>query len=800
MGETLGIARIKFLVVKASLLIGILLIASSPSAAAQGTNSRNIPRSVATNCPPLSVTPGSDVKSELHPTGYSFNSQSAPRLDFIENEYELPTPICQSGLTIDKSTGLAISPPAIDIPVYFTNLGTTTGSVQAQEQLTQLNTDFTGTNITFSLAGYQDITDPALGDSSNLYPLSQLDTQIRTQYRQGGYGDLNVYIAPLNPATMASWGGLNAWSTMPVPNSTSSEINTDGIVIDQNSIGPGHKQLTRNVGYWLGLYRPWHNGQTPPGDYVADTVPMTTPWYQCTIPPGFQNLSPTQIAELDNNLMEFTPGTCRQKFTPDQSLRMEAIYLALRTAPFGQGISFTSTPQIAPTVGSSYLVTAIGGGSGGNIDFSASPSNICTIRADRVTFVGVGKCVIDANQLGNQNYLPAQTVQQVITVSQTSPAAPILDNPISVTTNSLTLTWTPSNSSANSPATSFNVFEGTAPAKESTTPVTCSTPLTATSTSCTVTGLNPSATYHFTVEAKNGAGNSIASNEVSTTTATSAPAAPHLSNPTSVTANSLTLTWTPSNSSFNSPATSFNVFEGTAPAKESTTPVTCSTPLTATSTSCTVTGLNPSTTYYFTVEAKNTAGNSIASNEVSTTTATPIQSPSVLANPGYYIAANDGGVFTYGSANFYGSLANTHLNKPIVGITSTPDGKGYWLVASDGGVFSFGDATFYGSTGNMILNKPIVGITSTPDGKGYWLVASDGGVFSFGDATFYGSTGNMTLNKPIVGITATPDGKGYWLVASDGGVFSFGDATFLGSAANLNLNQPVVSIKSVVLA
>ncbi len=697
MGETLGIARIKFLVVKASLLIGILLIASSPSAAAQGTNSRNIPRSVATNCPPLSVTPGSDVKSELHPTGYSFNSQSAPRLDFIENEYELPTPICQSGLTIDKSTGLAISPPAIDIPVYFTNLGTTTGSVQAQEQLTQLNTDFTGTNITFSLAGYQDITDPALGDSSNLYPLSQLDTQIRTQYRQGGYGDLNVYIAPLNPATMASWGGLNAWSTMPVPNSTSSEINTDGIVIDQNSIGPGHKQLTRNVGYWLGLYRPWHNGQTPPGDYVADTVPMTTPWYQCTIPPGFQNLSPTQIAELDNNLMEFTPGTCRQKFTPDQSLRMEAIYLALRTAPFGQGISFTSTPQIAPTVGSSYLVTAIGGGSGGNIDFSASPSNICTIRADRVTFVGVGKCVIDANQLGNQNYLPAQTVQQVITVSQTSPAAPILDNPISVTTNSLTLTWTPSNSSANSPATSYQVFEGTTQGGESTTPVTCSAPLVATSTSCTVTGLNPS------------------------------------------------------------------------------------------------------TTYYFTVEATNTAGNSIASNEVHATTTTPIQSPSVLANPGYYIAANDGGVFTYGSANFYGSLSNTHLNKPIVGITSTPDAKGYWLVASDGGVFSFGDATFYGSTGNMILNKPIVGITSTPDGKGYWLVASDGGVFSFGDATFYGSTGSLTLNKPIVGITATPDGKGYWLVASDGGVFSFGDATYLGSAANLALNQPADSIKSVAL-
>ena len=41
------------------------------------------------------------------------------------------------------------------------------------------------------------------------------------------------------------------------------------------------------------------------------------------------------------------------------------------------------------------------------------------------------------------------------------------------------------------------------------------------------------------------------------------------------------------------------------------------------------------------------------------------------------------------------------------------------------------------------LNKPIVGMAATPDGRGYWLVAADGGIFSFGDAVFYGSTGGM---------------------------------------------------------
>jgi precorrin-2 methylase len=75
------------------------------------------------------------------------------------------------------------------------------------------------------------------------------------------------------------------------------------------------------------------------------------------------------------------------------------------------------------------------------------------------------------------------------------------------------------------------------------------------------------------------------------------------------------------------------------------------------------------------------------------------------------------------------------------------------MVASDGGIFSFGDASFYGSTGALTLNKPIVGMASTPDGAGYWIVGSDGGIFSFGDATFYGSAGGIHLTSPTVAIS-----------------------------------------------
>ena len=162
----------------------------------------------------------------------------------------------------------------------------------------------------------------------------------------------------------------------------------------------------------------------------------------------------------------------------------------------------------------------------------------------------------------------------------------------------------------------------------------------------------------------------------------------------------------------------------------------------------------------------------------------------------YWLVASDGGVFNYGGAGMYGSEGGKPLNKPIVGMATTPDGNGYWLVASDGGVFNHGDAPFTGSAGDLPLNKPIVGMATTPDGNGYWLVASDGGVFNYGDAGMYGSAGDKPLNKPIVGMASTPDGKGYWLVASDGGVFNYGDAAFTGSAGARPLNRPIVGMAS----
>jgi peptidoglycan/xylan/chitin deacetylase (PgdA/CDA1 family) len=161
---------------------------------------------------------------------------------------------------------------------------------------------------------------------------------------------------------------------------------------------------------------------------------------------------------------------------------------------------------------------------------------------------------------------------------------------------------------------------------------------------------------------------------------------------------------------------------------------------------------------------------------------------------GYWLAAADGGIFSFGDAAFHGSMGGIPLNQPIVGMAATPSGNGYWLVAADGGIFSFGDAAFHGSMGGTPLNQPIVAMAATPSGNGYWLVAADGGIFSFGDAAFHGSMGATPLNQPVVGMAGTPSGNGYWLVAADGGIFNFGDAAYEGSMGGTPLAQPVVGM------
>jgi hypothetical protein len=137
-------------------------------------------------------------------------------------------------------------------------------------------------------------------------------------------------------------------------------------------------------------------------------------------------------------------------------------------------------------------------------------------------------------------------------------------------------------------------------------------------------------------------------------------------------------------------------------------------------------------------------------------------------------------------------------------------------VARDGGVFTFGDAQYYGSTGGLKLNQPIVGIAATPSGRGH--CPSRRGVFTFGDAQYYGSTGHSAqpadrrhggdanweglsaarrwdFRSAMLASTARPrrmcclhpspptttSAARYWLVTLGGQVYAYGDANYGGN-------------------
>ncbi len=185
-------------------------------------------------------------------------------------------------------------------------------------------------------------------------------------------------------------------------------------------------------------------------------------------------------------------------------------------------------------------------------------------------------------------------------VDSTAPTAPVL-SASGTTTTSTNLSWT--GATDNVAVSGYDIFKDGVLLGSTTT-----------ATTYTVTGLTVSTTYVFTVKAKDASGNiSLASNTLSVTTLapdTTAPTAPVLS-ASGTTSSSTNLSWT--GATDNVAVTGYDVYQGATLLGSTTTATTYS-----------VTGLTASTTYTFTVKAKDAASNiSIASNILSVTTLAP---------------------------------------------------------------------------------------------------------------------------------------------------------------------------------
>ncbi len=187
--------------------------------------------------------------------------------------------------------------------------------------------------------------------------------------------------------------------------------------------------------------------------------------------------------------------------------------------------------------------------------------------------------------------------------------------------NVVLLEWNAPKNDGGTAITGYDVYEGTAPGGESATSFarTSSTSYLVRSDPLTITN---GTTYYFTVRAVSASGTGPASTEAFATPG------PVPGAPTQVVAKAanlaVTLTWAPPSTDGGSAVTGYDVYEGTAPGGESSTPVN---PMLITSTSVTVTGLLAATDYFFYVTALNASGAGFPSTEVSAAAEGPPGTP-----------------------------------------------------------------------------------------------------------------------------------------------------------------------------
>ncbi len=121
----------------------------------------------------------------------------------------------------------------------------------------------------------------------------------------------------------------------------------------------------------------------------------------------FHAVGTCQIVAVQAGNDIYASATAKQSFT-----------VVLPPVGTPQTIAFTSTPPSGAVFeGPTYIVSAAGGGSGNPVTFTSSTSSVCQIGGETVSFVGAGRCIVDANQAGGSNYSAATEVQQSFAVA-----------------------------------------------------------------------------------------------------------------------------------------------------------------------------------------------------------------------------------------------------------------------------------------------------------------------------------------------------------------------------------------------
>ena len=260
---------------------------------------------------------------------------------------------------------------------------------QIREQIRVLNEDYrrkTGTRgfnnnavgadtgIEFYLANIDPNGQPSTGITRHLYRqkvsfsilsddqlLSEIVSWPTDRY-------LNIWTARFGNGTFLGVAQFPSVSGVQgLDNATELQEKTDGVFIDFRVFGIGSAVISRlyrfgrttthEVGHWLGLIHTWGDANCG-NDYCADT-PTCEDGNQSTIcGPIFSNCNGVRTRNMTENYMDYSPDSCMNIFTKQQSARMLAVLeLAPRRArlvrywcaqlPFGDQLGLEIFPNPA---------------------------------------------------------------------------------------------------------------------------------------------------------------------------------------------------------------------------------------------------------------------------------------------------------------------------------------------------------------------------------------------------------------------------------------------------------------------
>lgn len=222
----------------------------------------------------------------------------------------------------------AAAADVINVYVHVINKGsgTSNGDVPTtaiNDQIAVLNAAYAQAGFSFNLVSIDRTTNSSWYTMS---PGSVAESQAKNALRQGGPGDLNVYIA--SPGQ-----GLLGWATFPWDyNSAPSK---DGVVLLNSSLPGGTAAPynlgdtgTHEVGHWMGLYHTFQGGCNGNGDFVSDTPAERSAAFGC--PVGIDTCRNKAGLDPVTNFMDYTDDSCMNTFSTGQVTRMNSAFATYR--------------------------------------------------------------------------------------------------------------------------------------------------------------------------------------------------------------------------------------------------------------------------------------------------------------------------------------------------------------------------------------------------------------------------------------------------------------------------------------